>query len=78
MTAANGATTNYEYDALTRKLAEHSPDRGTWRWQCDVMNRVSSQTDERGIVVNYTYDALDRPKEQTVSPISQPVSIGRV
>ena len=56
-----GNVTQYQVDDFGRKNVTTSPDTGTTRYLYDETGNVVQQIDAKGIVVNYTYDALNRP-----------------
>ncbi len=60
VTAANQANTVTIYDDLGNRLQESSPDRGTLDYLHDDAGNLISQTDGRGVIVTYQYDALNR------------------
>lgn len=60
VTAPNAATTQYVYDDLGNRLLEDSPDRGATDYVYDEAANLISVTDARGVVSNYSYDALNR------------------
>ena len=74
VTAPNGSITTYAYDALSRRLTEASPDRGTITSSYDLANNRSSVTDARGIVATFTYDDLNRVTSATYPDSSENVT----
>ncbi|RYE13901.1 MAG: hypothetical protein EOP51_29040, partial [Sphingobacteriales bacterium] len=48
------------YDGLGNLISQTSPDTGTTRFSYDAAGNRSSAVDARGVVVNYTYDAINR------------------
>ncbi len=60
VTAPNGAQTSYTVDALGNRLKENSPDRGSLQATYDAAGNRLTRTDARGVVANYSYDALNR------------------
>ena len=60
ITAPNGAKTSYTVDGLGNRLQESSPDRGTLQATYDAAGNRKTLTDARGIVANFSYDALNR------------------
>ena len=58
--APNGATTAMLYDGLGNLDSETSPDRGQIDYDYDDAGNVKIRTDARGVVANYTYDAMNR------------------
>ena len=53
-------TTVMTYDLLGRKTAMHDPDMGDWSYRYDPAGNLIRQTDNRGQVITFTYDALNR------------------
>ncbi len=53
-------TTTYTYNAFGDVISEASPDRGTIAYVVDKTGNVTQRTDARGVVTDYTWDALNR------------------
>jgi RHS repeat-associated protein len=60
VTDPKGLITRYTNDGLGNLLRLESPDTGTTTYTVDAAGNRRSQTDARGITVNYAYDALNR------------------
>ncbi len=58
--AANRATTSYQSNGFGQTIEEISPDRGTTKYGYDEAGNLKVRTDAKGIVTNYSYDALNR------------------
>ncbi len=56
----NGGTTAYVYDGFGDAIQRASPATGTTVLRYDGDGNVTQRVDARGVVINYTYDALDR------------------
>ena len=52
--------TTFVYDSLSRQIMIDDPDLGVWTYTYTQNNKLSSQTDARGVTTEYEYDALDR------------------
>ena len=63
--APNGVVINLEYDIISRRTKEISPDRGTISYAYDLANNITSLTDGRGITATMTYDELERVETKT-------------
>ena len=50
----------FTYDSLGRQIEMDDPDLGIWTYTYTPTNKLATQTDARGIVTSYGYDALDR------------------
>jgi RHS repeat-associated protein len=61
VTDPKGLITRYTNDGLGNLLKLESPDTGTTTYTVDAAGNRGSQTDARGVTVNYAYDALNRP-----------------
>jgi RHS repeat-associated protein len=58
---ANHATTvTMGYDWLGRKTSMNDPSMGNWTYAYDLNGNLTRQTDARGIVLTFAYDALNR------------------
>lgn len=55
-----GLNTIYDHNGLGDLTALHSPDTGTTAYVYDAAGNKIQQTDAKGVVVNYTYDPLNR------------------
>jgi RHS repeat-associated protein len=55
-----GHTTSYVYDGFGDIIQETSPDRGTTVYHYDNNGNLTSKTDALSVVVNQTFDKLDR------------------
>jgi RHS repeat-associated protein len=53
-------TRTFVYDSLKRLTAATNPESGTVTYQYDPNGNLVQKTDARGVVSNYTYDALNR------------------
>lgn len=51
---------SYSYNVFGDVVQEVSPDRGTIAYTHDKADNITSMTDARGVVTNYSYDALNR------------------
>ncbi len=56
----HGNRTQMSYDALGRKIAMDDPDMGHWEYEYDGAGNLIRQTDARGQVIRFRYDALNR------------------
>ena len=56
----NSLSTTYDHSGLGDLTAVHSPDTGTTTYIYDGARNKTQQIDARGVVINYTYDALNR------------------
>jgi RHS repeat-associated protein len=56
----DGRTTHYEYDALNRLTKTRWPDGSTHTTVYRLDNRKESETDVRGVITSYGYDAAGR------------------
>ena len=56
----SGLNTIYDHNGLGDLTALHSPDTGTTAYVYDAAGNKIQQTDAKGVVVNYAYDALNR------------------
>jgi len=70
ITDPDNLSTTYDYDGLGNPKATHSPDTGTSSRVYDIAGNVVQATDAKGVVVNRTYDALDRVQAVTYSDSS--------
>ncbi len=52
--------TTIQYDLLGRKTQMSDPDMGTWSYTYDAVGNLARQTDARGQVICYYYDAPHR------------------
>ena len=59
-----GNSLSASYDALSRKTSVDDPDRGRWQYSWDGLGRLRTQTDARGIVVAFQYDADGRTERR--------------
>jgi YD repeat-containing protein len=57
---ATGATSTVGYNIRGAKIAEHGADTGAWTFVPDSLNEMWSQTDAKGQVTSFSYDALGR------------------
>lgn len=78
-----GAQWRYGYDTLGRRVTVSDPDLGddTFRgltYQYDAADRLVRQTDARGAVTTFTYDALSRVTRKRVRLASEPESGGTI
>ncbi len=64
-----GARWRYSYDTLGRRIQAIDPDLGTWTYTYQADGKVDTQTDARGTVTSFFYDALRRPTRQVVAPV---------
>jgi RHS repeat-associated protein len=67
-------TRTLQYCSLSRlKLATH-PESGTIQYLYDPNGNLTQKTDARGVVISYTYDALNRllQKSYAGEPVTQP------
>ncbi len=60
-TDPNSVTTGYVRNGWSEVILEQSADIGTVVYQRDQRGKISSRTDARGIVSNFTYDDIGRP-----------------
>lgn len=67
--------TAYVYDGLSDLSTLNSPDTGATTYQQDAAGNRTRQTDARGVVANYAYDALNRLKDTTY-PVNASVAVG--
>ncbi|MBP7693152.1 MAG: hypothetical protein KA764_14605, partial [Anaerolineales bacterium] len=58
-------TTTLTYTLLGQKSALSDPDLGTWTYTYLPSGELAAQTDARGVITRYTYDALGRPTSKT-------------
>jgi RHS repeat-associated protein len=56
----NQLVTEYTYDGLNNQTRLDSPDTGATIYTYDTAGNRASQTDARGVVSSYAYDALNR------------------
>ncbi|MBL7157320.1 MAG: hypothetical protein ISS92_04045 [Candidatus Omnitrophica bacterium] len=49
-----------EYDTLGRKISMDDPDMGNWVYGYDDVGNLVSQTDAKGQVIDFDYDAINR------------------
>jgi RHS repeat-associated protein len=59
--STNDGTITTVHDMLGRKVSYNDPVKGEWFYSYDDNGNLLSQTDARGVTVNLTYDALNRP-----------------
>jgi RHS repeat-associated protein len=59
--------TLYDHNGLGDLTGIHSPDTGTTTFTVDAAGNRLTQTDARGVVTTYTYDALNRPLSASYS-----------
>jgi len=52
--------TTFVYDSLGRQIMMDDPDLGVWTYTYTPNNKIASQTDARGVTIEYEYDVLDR------------------
>ena len=64
---ADNAPTTLTYDLLGRKTAMSDPDTGAWSYSYDAAHNLLTQTDARGTVLWFGYDALNRLTEKRLS-----------
>ena len=57
---ATGATSTVSYNIRGAKTAEHGADTGVWSFVPDSLNETWTQTDAKGQVTSFSYDALGR------------------
>jgi RHS repeat-associated protein len=62
--------TVYDHNGLGDLTGVHSPDTGTTTFTLDAAGNRLTQTDARGVVTAYTYDALNRPLSASWSDAS--------
>ena len=55
-----GVTTGFVRNGFGKPIQETSPDRGTTVYIRDAAGNVTQRSDGRGVVVNASFDALDR------------------
>jgi YD repeat-containing protein len=48
------------YDILGRKISTVDPDMGTWTYKYNAFGEMIRQTDAKGQVIDYEYDAIGR------------------
>ncbi|MFC5286202.1 RHS repeat-associated core domain-containing protein [Actinokineospora guangxiensis] len=60
VTDAQGNEWTYEYDKLSRKIADTDPDRGRTTYAYDALDQLVSTTDARGKTLAYEYDSIGR------------------
>jgi len=60
VTDPNNLSTTYSYDGLGNAAGQVSPDTGTTLRTFDAAGNETSKTDARGVVTQYSYDALNR------------------
>jgi len=53
-------TRMFVYDSLSRLVSATNPESGTISYRYDPNGNLTQKTDARGVVTNYTYDALNR------------------
>jgi len=61
-------------NSLGQKVATGDPDMGTWTYTYDLNGNLATQTDARGVVITFTYDALNRLTGKSYSDGSPPVT----
>ncbi len=61
----SGFTTNLYYDFGGRKTSMSDPDMGSWSYAYNAVGGLTKQTDARGCVTTFGYDALDRLTSKT-------------
>ena len=59
-TAYKVENTTFVYDSLGQQVMMDDPDLGVWTYAYTPNNKIASQTDARGVTIEYEYDALDR------------------
>jgi RHS repeat-associated protein len=69
-----GAVTTMNYDLAGRKTSMSDPDMGSWQYQYDALNNLTTQTDARGCVTTMDYDNLNRPTNKSYSDCPSSVS----
>ena len=62
-TEYNTGEISFTYDSLGRQIGLNDPDLGVWTYEYNSNGKLKSQTDARGVVTTYKYDALDRAIE---------------
>jgi RHS repeat-associated protein len=65
VTDPNGGTTTYTYDGFGELIQQASPVTGTTVFHYDPAGNLTQRIDARGVIANYTSDALDRPSATT-------------
>ena len=63
ITEPNGNTTDYEYDALNRRIKQTNAAGDVTRWSYDGVGNMITITQPNGNVVTFSYDARDRLTE---------------
>jgi RHS repeat-associated protein len=61
-----GATWTYTYDIFGNRRTADDPGLGAWSMSYNWNNLLTQQTDAKGQVITFAYDALNRPTLKTV------------
>jgi RHS repeat-associated protein len=67
-----GQTRSFQYDAMSRKTAETTPEAGTVSYTYTSFDQVSTRTDARGAATTYNFDALNRLSTVAYNTTSAP------
>ncbi len=63
-----GNETSVTYDSLGRKIATDDANVGHWTYEYNAKNLMTKQTDARGVVIQFSYDAMDRLLRKDYTP----------
>ena len=58
--AQGSQTRNFGYDGLGRITSKSTPESGSVSYTLTNFGKVSSRTDARGVITNYSYDGINR------------------
>lgn len=64
---SEGSTVAMTYDIAGNQTSIADPDAGTVTYDYDALRRIKRQTDARGIVTTYAYDAADRITQKSIN-----------
>ncbi len=67
VTDPGGANWAYQYNSLGQRERADDPDLGIWTMTYDDNSNLTQQTDAKGQVIYFKYDALDRVTEKKVA-----------
>ncbi|MHA3915827.1 RHS repeat domain-containing protein [Halovulum sp. GXIMD14793] len=66
VTDPGGSVWDYTYNSFGHRTLASDPDLGTWAMSYDLNGNLLQQTDAKGQVISFTYDALNRVLTKSV------------